>query len=115
MTVNANHANLDQTSVIEGFFEKDYSSLKEENKLKEQLANFRCIVSDINLKIKELDSEKKSLTTDIEILQDDKAQHTAGKQKASWNSNSGQTKTINERILRSILIQGYLAKRRNCS
>ena len=64
-----------------------------------------------------MDCEKKSLTTVIKILQDDKAQNTK-KQKASWTHGvltQDKQRLTTLGTLRSILTLGRLKKRRMCS
>ncbi|CAB3991234.1 Hypothetical predicted protein, partial [Paramuricea clavata] len=71
-----------------GFLVKENASLTDENALlKQQINNYKCITLDLRTKVKDLENEKDSLVTVIQILHDDQNQHTchANKSIASWN------------------------------
>ena len=71
----------DQSSAVNKLLTKDNARLKKENdSLKEQINNYKCVMSDLNLKVKDLQNEKNSLVTVIKIIQNDQEQ-----QQASWN------------------------------
>ena len=77
------------SSVFETQHSKENVSLKAENdRLKDQICNYKCIVSDLNSKVKDLENEKNSLIAVVKILQNDQEQH-----EASWNVVNNHKKT----------------------
>ena len=83
----------DQSSAVNKLLTKDNDRLKKENdSLKEQINNYKCIMSDLNLKVKDLENEKNSLVTVIKIIQNDQEQ-----QQASWNVVNNRKKTTEGR------------------
>jgi predicted nuclease with TOPRIM domain len=77
--------NNEQSSNLKGFLAKQNDSLKKENdQLKEQINNYKCIASDLNQKVKDLDNERSSLITVIKILQSEQEQHKT-EALSSWN------------------------------
>jgi septal ring factor EnvC (AmiA/AmiB activator) len=63
---------------------KENGKLKQElDILSDQVNNCKCITSDLNTKVKQLEDEQKSLITAIKIVQND---HNTNKQSTwSWN------------------------------
>ena len=77
------------SSAFETHHSKENASPKAENdRLKEQICNYKCIVSDLNSKVKDLENEKNSLIAVVKILQNDQEQH-----EASWNVVNNHKKT----------------------
>jgi hypothetical protein len=58
----------DQSSAVNKLLTKDNARLKKENdSLKEQINSYKCVMSDPNLKVKDLENEKNSLVMVIKI------------------------------------------------
>ena len=77
------------SSAFETQHSKENASLKAENdRLKDQICNYKCIVSDLNSKVNDLENEKNSLIAVVKILQNDQEQH-----EASWNVVNNHKKT----------------------
>ena len=89
--------NNEQSSNLKGFLAKQSDSLKKENdQLKEQINNYKCITSDLNQKLKDLDNERSSLITVIKILQNEQEQHKT-EALSSWNVVNRHKKTTKSR------------------
>ena len=83
----------DQSSAVNKLLTKDNARLKKENdSLKEQINSYKCVMSDLNLKVKDLENEKNSLVTVIKMIQNDQEQ-----QQASWNVVNNRKKTTEGR------------------
>ncbi|CAB4024720.1 Furin [Paramuricea clavata] len=83
----------DQSLAVNKLLTKDNARLKKENdSLKEQINSYKCVMSDLNLKVKDLENEKNSLVTVIKIIQNDQEQ-----QQASWTVANNRKKTTEGR------------------
>ena len=82
---------------MKGFLAKQNDSLKKENEqLKEQINNYKCITSDLNQKVKDLDNERSSLITVIKILQSEQEHHKT-EALSSWNVVNRHKKSTKSR------------------
>ena len=63
------HTNSDRTCLkLSG--ERKSQHKGQNNALREQLSTYKCMVSDLNARVKDQENEKRSLNTVIKILQD---------------------------------------------
>ena len=76
---------------IREFLLKENTCLKERNeKLNEELNNYKCITSDLNMRIKELEDQNSSLTTVIKLLNNEQTDNCG---KEPWKAVNNKRKS----------------------
>ena len=92
---DSNHSLL----AIREFLLKENTCLKERNeKLNEELNNYKCITSGLNMRIKELEDQNSSLTTVIKLLNNE--QTNCGKE--PWKAANNKRKSRIDRRINNI-------------